>query len=309
MPITREIPIENDMNTDQKWQDAEGDSYGPKDTKFPEPPPFIDLAPYLDGTAKQEIPTVAEVWEGRSLFYAGRLNEVHAEPGTGKTNVLMAACISVMDAGGSVLFIDPEDTPKGFATRILMLGADPEAIRSRVFYLHNPDPDEIHRAQTWAKEHSPNIVILDGLAESMAAVGANEDKAQEALAAAGRQFDPSKGDFTAYAAQAVRNALRSLYEKQVRHHHHHAYVLDQPAGMQSTQTDLVQNTPDKKQESVGTQVNRAESIAALKRAMAQMPERYRVVLSAVAEGRSYSEIGILLGMTKQGVHKIAAAAT
>ena len=134
-----------------------------------------------------------------------------------------------------------------------------------------------------------------------------EIQAQEALAAAGRLFDPSKGDFTAYASQAVRNALRSLYEKQVQHHHHHAYVLDQP--LQSTQTDLVQNTPDKKQESVATQVNRAESIAALQRAMAQMPERYRVVLTAIGQGRSYSEIGDQLGMTKQGVHKIAAAAT
>jgi len=136
-----------------------------------------------------------------------------------------------------------------------------------------------------------------------------EIQAQEALAAAGRQFDSSKGDFTAYASQAVRNALRSLYEKQVRHHHHHAYVLDQPAGMQSTQTDLVQNTPDKNQESVATQVNRAESIAALQRAMAQMPERFRVVLTAIGQGHSYSEIGGQLGMTKQGVHKIAAAAT
>ena len=134
-----------------------------------------------------------------------------------------------------------------------------------------------------------------------------EIQAQEALASAGRQFDPSKGDFTAYASQAVRNALRSLYEKQVRHHHHHAYVLDQP--LQSTQTDLVQNIPDKKQESVATQVNRAESIAALQRAMAQMPERFQVVLTAIGRGSSYSEIGDQLGMTKQGVHKIAAAAT
>ena len=47
-----------------------------------------------------------------------------------------------------------------------------------------------------------------------------EIQAQEALAAARRQFDPSKGDFTANASQAVRNALRSLYEKQVRHHQH-----------------------------------------------------------------------------------------
>jgi RNA polymerase sigma factor (sigma-70 family) len=135
-----------------------------------------------------------------------------------------------------------------------------------------------------------------------------EIQAQEALAAAGRQYDPAKGDFTAYAAQAVRNALRSLYERQVRHHQHHQYVLDQPAGMQSTQTDLVQNTPDQKQESVVTGVSRAESIAALRTAMEGMPEKYRVVLSGVSEGKSYSEIGEKMGMTKQGVHKIVTAA-
>ena len=135
-----------------------------------------------------------------------------------------------------------------------------------------------------------------------------EIQAQEALAAAGRGFDPSKGEFTPYAAQAVRNALRSLYDRQLRHHQHHKYVLDQPAGMQSTQTDLVHNTPDIKQESVASKVSRAQSIAAIQKAMEGMPERYRVVLSAVAEGKSYSEIGEQIGMTKQGVHKIAEAA-
>lgn len=135
-----------------------------------------------------------------------------------------------------------------------------------------------------------------------------EIRAQEALVAAGRQFDPTKGNFTAYASQAIRNALRSLYERQVRHHQHHEYVLDQPAGMQSTRTDLAQNTPDQSQESVGTKVSRAESQAALGRVMAKMPERHRVVLTAIGQGHSYSEIGTQLGMTKQGVHKIAAAA-
>jgi hypothetical protein len=48
--------------------------------------------------------------------------------------------------------------------------------------------------------------------------------AQEALANAARRFDPAKGDFTAYAARAVRD----LYERQVRHHRHHIYDLDLP---------------------------------------------------------------------------------
>ncbi|MEI8309431.1 MAG: tyrosine-type recombinase/integrase [Verrucomicrobiota bacterium] len=134
----------------------------------PAPPLFVDLSPFLDGSAQQEVPTVAEVWDGRCLFYAGRLNEIHAEPGTGKTNILMVACNAVLDAGGHVLYIDPEDTPKGFTTRMLMLGADPEAIRERVHYLHNPTPEEILTAQRWAIEHKPDIAVFDGLPATVA---------------------------------------------------------------------------------------------------------------------------------------------
>lgn len=167
-----------------KWQDAENAAYGQGPATNPEvpaAPPFVDLAPYLDGSAKQEVPEVALAWPGRHLFYAGRLNELHGPPAEGKTNVLVKACNAVLENAGTVLYIDPEDTPRGFATRMLMLGGDPAAIRERVFYLHNPAPEEILAAQAWAKAHKPTIVVLDGLAESMAAVGANEDKAQDVL--------------------------------------------------------------------------------------------------------------------------------
>ncbi len=144
-------------------------------------PVFSDLVGLLAGDVGQEVPTVAEAWEGQSLFYAGRLNELHSEPGKGKTNILISACISVLRAGGSVLYIDPEDTPRGFVSRFIALGGDPADI-ARVHYLHNPTPQEITAAQVWAQEHHPTLVILDGLAESMAAEGKNEDKAVDVLA-------------------------------------------------------------------------------------------------------------------------------
>ena len=45
--------------------------------------------------------------------------------------------------------------------------------------------------------------------------------AQEALTRAAHAFDSTKGDFTAYASTAMRNALRDLYERQCRHLRHH----------------------------------------------------------------------------------------
>jgi hypothetical protein len=143
-------------------------------------PLFTNLSAFIEG-AETEKPTVSETWPDHFLFYSGRLNEVHAEPSTGKTNVLCAASISTLEDNQCILYIDPEDTPRGFTTRMLMLGVSPEALRDRVHYLHNPEPLEIKAAQEWAKENNPKLVILDGLAESMAAVGADENNATEVL--------------------------------------------------------------------------------------------------------------------------------
>jgi hypothetical protein len=148
----------------------------------PAAPNFIDLAPYLSGDFEQEKPSVAEALPGRSLFYAGRLNEIHGEPGDGKTNVAIAAVNLILAQGGRVLYIDPEDTPQGFANRALGLGGDGAAICERVSYLHNPAPEEILAAQTWAAAHSPALVVLDGMAEALTSCDAHEDSNPEVLA-------------------------------------------------------------------------------------------------------------------------------
>ena len=61
-----------------------------------------------------------------------------------------------------------------------------------------------------------------------------EMTAQEALAHAARLFDPAKGDFPAYAATAMRNALRDLRDRQIRHHRHHIYTLDATTAASAT---------------------------------------------------------------------------
>jgi len=146
----------------------------PKNIKQGEPP-FVDLRPYLDGDHEPEKPAIGEIWPGQFLFYRGRLNELHGEPATGKTNVLIAACNAVIRAGGSVLYLDPEDTPRGFASRCISLGGNRDDIATRCHYLHNPTPDEILAAQLWAGDHAPALVALDGLAESLAAEGLDEN--------------------------------------------------------------------------------------------------------------------------------------
>lgn len=144
-------------------------------------PSFIDLREFIENGCEPELPTVAGVGIRSGMLYAGRINEIHGEPGTGKSNVAIALSNTVMRSGGTVLYIDPEDVPAGFTRRSLQLGADPEHLMHRCRYLNDSNPGEILAAQRWAAVHRPELVVIDGMAECMAAAGKNEDKAEDVL--------------------------------------------------------------------------------------------------------------------------------
>ncbi len=132
--------------------------------------------------------------------------------------------------------------------------------------------------------------------------------AQEALAHAARLFDPAKGAFTAYAAHAMRNALRDLYERQVRHHQHHVYNLDLPATQSATTPEArVQQVPAR-DGPLADQAAALESWKRLEVAMTTLTPRLRLVAEGIRDGKTYSEIGTTLGISKQAAHKLAGAA-
>jgi RNA polymerase sigma factor (sigma-70 family) len=131
--------------------------------------------------------------------------------------------------------------------------------------------------------------------------------AQEALAHAARLFDPAKGDFTAYAARAMRNTLRDLYERQVRHHQHHVYDLDLPVTQFATTPEArIQQVPAPN--ILTEQAAALESSERLEQAMGGLSPRLRLVAECIRDGKSYSEIGTTLGISKQAAHKLAGAA-
>src|SRR4030095_2706163 len=103
-------------------------------------PGAIDLGALIAAGLPRELPTVGHAFGDRSLLYAGRTNEIHGEPGLGKTNVSCAFAVSYIKDAGEVLFIDPEDPPAGIASRLAAFGLSAQEVTERFHYLQNPEP-------------------------------------------------------------------------------------------------------------------------------------------------------------------------
>ena len=133
--------------------------------------------------------------------------------------------------------------------------------------------------------------------------------AHAALHRAALAFDPARGAFEAYAARAIRNALNSLHQKEARHARQIVPEADLALAAFTTtgSTAPSQRLPDEFQD-VLSQVRSQESRRVLENLLATLPARTQQILALVAEGHSYAEIGERLGVSKQAVHKAAAAA-
>ena len=133
--------------------------------------------------------------------------------------------------------------------------------------------------------------------------------AHAALHRAALAYDPARGAFDAYAARAIRNTLNSLHQKEARHARHHLPEADLALAAFTTtgSTTPSQQLPDEFQ-NVLSQVRSQESRRVLENLLATLPARTQQILALIAEGHSYAEIGERLGVSKQAVHKAAAAA-
>jgi RNA polymerase sigma factor (sigma-70 family) len=135
-------------------------------------------------------------------------------------------------------------------------------------------------------------------------------EAETALAAAARAFDPAKGQFAAYAGRAIRNALNSLFTRQVRYVQVHELGHHQPggAGQSGEMADDHRSESKDPSADVALEVRAAESRRVLEDVLVQLPPRSRLIVERVREGKSYAEIGAELGVSKQAANKVALAA-
>ena len=137
-------------------------------------------------------------------------------------------------------------------------------------------------------------------------------EASLALMRAAESYDPDKGDFTPLATRVIRNALNSLYAKHLKRAKIFPKSLDDPIHFpaikktnQSHSTDGVSSIESG--QDVRKEVRQRETSTVIEPLMSLLTPRERVIVTALKSGRSYSEIGRSLGITKQAAHKSAKA--
>lgn len=118
------------------------------------------------------------------LFYSGAVNSVAGEPGLGKTWLAVKCVVETLAWSGWVVVIDFEDTAMTWAGRLAALGVERAAL-ARVVYLRAGGP--LSEADVaWLVrliESKPNcFVVVDSVAEALAAAGLDEDVAGDVTA-------------------------------------------------------------------------------------------------------------------------------
>jgi len=126
---------------------------------------------------------------------------------------------------------------------------------------------------------------------------------QMALLRAKGSYDPQKGEFVPYAARAIRNALNSLYAKQLRMQKLFPSSLDDPVSAFQSDPDGNSSENGKGCSKSETEIRRRESARVMGSLMGLLTPRERQAIAGLRLGKSFNEIGGDMGISKQAAHK------
>jgi RNA polymerase sigma factor (sigma-70 family) len=127
-------------------------------------------------------------------------------------------------------------------------------------------------------------------------------EARKGLVKAVRDYDPSKGKFSAYAGTVIRNDLNKLYGKQDRIAKREDHSLDEPVGEEGTQTkqDLIEGSLASPEPSIDS----TETSDIIMAEVAKLPERPQAVVRSYMAGKNGEETAKELGITRQAVNSM-----
>lgn len=139
----------------------------------------IDLTGYLDGTTQQPQPSQLHRDDGNHLIYAGAVNGIHGDSGSGKGWVVCHLITQNAAQGRRTMLLDLEDTADSIISRLRMLGLDNHQILTWLIYIRPQvtlGPGAVERLVELIDAYNVQAVIIDSIGEAFALEGVNEDK-------------------------------------------------------------------------------------------------------------------------------------
>lgn len=145
---------------------------------------IADIAAILATDLEPEQASILTRSDGVALLYPGKMHMFQAEPTAGKSWIGCFACVEALAIGGSALWIDYEDTPRGIVGRMVTLGCDPAHLGTRFRYVQPIGaygPAERARLEALVADLNPDVIIIDGVGEALQRDGLSEDKAPDVV--------------------------------------------------------------------------------------------------------------------------------
>ena len=134
----------------------------------------VELTDLLQGNRDLLVPTLFERTDGVCLLYPGMVHSIHGESESGKSLIMQAECVRLLNRGEDVLHVDFDSDAMSVVERLLELGADPQSIDKHFDYRHpemKPDSPEEHQA--WADMLSGQyaLAVIDGVTDALGIFG------------------------------------------------------------------------------------------------------------------------------------------
>lgn len=139
----------------------------------------FDFASPADGDDGDDKPTLLRRADGWHLLYPGAVNLLAGEPSACKSWIVQALTRDLITEGAAVLYLDYEDTWRAVKRRLGYLGAPHDAL-GLVYYpriLGRLVPADVATLAAITRWLRAPLIVIDGVAEALAAHGLKEDDA------------------------------------------------------------------------------------------------------------------------------------
>ena len=148
---------------------------------------YEDLTQLASGIELPPTPTVFQREDGQGLFYRGAVNDLHGEPGCGKSMIAQIATSQELKQEHDVIYIDYEDSARNVVKRLLLLGVTAEQIINHLHYVRpSAKPSSPTSLTGWQETlqyaDTATLAIIDGVTSCLAYAGLDSNSGDDIAA-------------------------------------------------------------------------------------------------------------------------------